>query len=145
MKNNLILFTFMFVAISAFAQKKVTWENLSKVKFEEKYFPAYDEYFLYPKFDKSIQDINGKTITIEGYFLDVASGSNTFILSLNPMASCFFCGAVGPETAMELHFKDKPKLRTDDYVRVTGIFKLNADDVDHLNYILENCIAEKIN
>lgn len=57
------------------------------------------------------------------------------------MSSCFFCGVGGPETAIELEFKNKPIFKTDDIITVTGTLKLNQDDVEHFNYILTNCKA----
>lgn len=57
------------------------------------------------------------------------------------MASCFFCGMAGPETAIELQFDLKPTFRTDDIVTVTGILKLNDEDVKHFNYIITNSKA----
>ncbi|WP_341220585.1 homoserine dehydrogenase [Polaribacter atrinae] len=60
------------------------------------------------------------------------------------MSSCFFCGVGGPETAVELHFKNKPNFKTDQIVAVTGILKLNRDDVEHFNYILTDCTGTLI-
>lgn len=60
------------------------------------------------------------------------------------MSSCFFCGQGGPETAVELHFTDKSNFKTDNIVTITGILKLNRDDVDHFNYILTNCKGKLI-
>ena len=55
------------------------------------------------------------------------------------MAACFFCGVGGPETAIELQFKNKPNFKTDEIVAITGTLKLNKDDVEHFNYILIRC------
>ena len=47
------------------------------------------------------------------------------------MASCFFCGVGGPETAIELQFKTKPTFKMDDIVKITGTLELNRDDIYH--------------
>ncbi|GAB1856881.1 hypothetical protein MHTCC0001_17170 [Flavobacteriaceae bacterium MHTCC 0001] len=127
------------------AQKKITWEDLSKVTFTEQYFPAYDQNFLKPTFSDSVKALEGKLVSITGYFLNVDPSGKLYILSKGPMSSCFFCGVGGPETAMELQFVSKPKFKTDNIIKVTGKLKLNADDVDHFNYILTECKGELVN
>lgn len=138
MKNK-ILIAFIFFTSLCFGQQKITWEDLSKVTFTDKYYAEYDDYFLFPKFSKSVQDLEGKTVTITGYFLHIAPAEKIYMLSKGPMSSCFFCGVGGPETAIELELKTKPEFKTDNIVSVTGKFKLNDSDVDHFNYILTNC------
>ncbi|MDG3582739.1 hypothetical protein [Galbibacter pacificus] len=139
MKNNKILWCLLLCTFLCSAQQKVTWEDLGAVNYSEKYFSAYDSYFLYPHFEKSVKALEGKRITISGYFLNIAPDEKIYILSKSPMASCFFCGMAGPETAIELHFTFKPKFATDELVTISGILKLNADDVEHFNYILTDC------
>ncbi len=56
----------------------------------------------------------------------------------------FLCGVGGPETAVELQFRSKPNFKTDAIVEVTGVLKLNKDDVEHFNYILKNCAGKII-
>jgi hypothetical protein len=137
MIKNIIQFTLILLtSFASLAQKEITWQDLAKVKFEEKYFPAYGEYFLYPHFLPSVKALEGKKVTITGYFLNIDPQGKMFILSKGPLSSCFFCGVGGPETAIELQFTSKPSFKTDNIVTVTGILKLNNDDVDHLNYIL---------
>src|SRR5690606_25588238 len=115
------------------------WWGLSRIDYTEKYFPSYGENFLYPKFSEHLKALEGQKVYITGYFLDINPRGKLFILSKNPMASCFFCGMGGPETAVEVQFKHRPNFKTDDIVSITGILKLNADDVQHFNYILTEC------
>ena len=68
-----------------------------------------------------------------------------FLLSKNPLASCFFCGGAGPETVIEVYFKEKPPYKTDDVVEITGKLQLNVDDVSKANYILNNSTGKAIN
>lgn len=141
MKNNFLAFFVFFCSYFSYAQQDISWQDLSHVKFTDKYFPAYDESFLYPEFLPPVLQLAGKQITIKGYFLNIAPEQEIYILSKGPMSSCFFCGVGGPETAIELHFKEKPKFKTDQIIAVTGTFTLNQDDVEHFNYILTNCTA----
>ena len=136
--NNRILFILLFVCGISFAQKEITWFDLSKVKFENKYIPEYDDYYLFPNFSAPVKALDGAEVTITGYFLDIDPKGEIFVLSKGPMSSCFFCGIGGPETAVEVHFKSKPSFKMDDIVTVSGIFELNSDDVDHFNYILRD-------
>ena len=142
MKNKILIVLSILSVSICFSQQKVTWEDLSKVEFTEKYLSVYDDYFLYPNFLAPLKALEGKQITISGYFLNVDPEGRIYILSKGPMSSCFFCGIGGPETAIELLFDSKPTFKTDDIISVTGILKLNADDVEHFNFILTECKGE---
>ncbi len=113
---------------------------MSKIKFKEKYFPEYDDYFMYPEFLPPVKALEGKQVTIKGYFLNIGgTEEKIYILSKGPMASCYFCGQGGPETTIELQFTNRPNFKTDAILTMTGILKLNRDDVEHFNYILVDC------
>ncbi len=145
MKTKLLI-AFLLLSYSlCFSQKKISWEDLSHVKFTEKYYPEYSGNFLYPEFSDSVKALEGKEISIIGYFLNIDPRKNMYVLSKGPMSACFFCGIGGPETAMELQFTSKQNFKTDTIVIVTGILKLNADDVEHFNYILTNSKASTLN
>lgn len=144
MKNKILILLLTFTVSFCFSQQKVTWDDLAKVKFTEKYFPAYESDFLYPEFSSSVKALEGKRISVAGYFLSIDPDKQVYILSKGPMASCFFCGVGGPETAIELQFDSKQKYTTDTVLVVTGTLKLNADDVEHFNYILTDCTATTI-
>ncbi|MCB4809112.1 hypothetical protein LG651_12710 [Tamlana sp. 62-3] len=139
MKNKILIALFLITSATSFGQKLITWEDLSEVKFVEKFFPIYDDVFLVPEFSESIKALEGKRITITGYFLHISPKDKLYMLSKGPMSSCFFCGVGGPETAIEMQFEDRQNLKTDDIVSVTGKLTLNADDVEHFNYILSEC------
>ena len=142
MKNKIIILLIGLSSVVSFAQRKITWDDLAKVKYEEKYFPDYGEYFLYPDFSDSVQALNGTKITVTGFFLDMDPSGQIFILSKGPLSSCFFCGVGGPETAIELRFNKKPDFHMNDIVSVTGTLRLNKEDVEHFNYILTDCVGE---
>ena len=145
MKNKIIMTLILLSCFVSFAQMKITWKDLSKVKFVEKYFPDYEEYFLHPYFSSSVKILDGVKITITGYFLDIDPRGKLFILSKGPMSSCFFCGVGGPETAMELQFSSKPSFKMNDIITVTGILELNDSDLEHFNYILANSKGKIVN
>lgn len=139
MRNKIFFFVFIASCFCGFSQQEITWDDLSKVTYTEKYFEDYDDYFLYPEFLSPVKTLEGKRLTIKGYFLNIFPEEQLYILSKGPMSSCFFCGQGGPETAIELQFSDKPNFKTDNIVAITGTLKLNKDDVEHFNYILTGC------
>ncbi len=128
-----------------FSQQKISWKDLAQVKFKEKFFPAYGEYFLCPIFLPSVKALEGKQVTITGYFLNIDPKGELYILSKGPMSACFFCGVGGPETAMELQFTSKQTFKTDAIVSITGTLKLNTNDVEHFTYIMMGCKGQLIN
>lgn len=135
-----VVFTVSFVR----AQKELSWEDFADVNFEPEYIEKYGAHFLMPTFGESIKAYDGAQVAITGYFLDISGNGDVFLISQNPMASCFFCGAAGPETIIEVHFKEKPSFKTDQIVKVTGALKINTDDVDHCNYILEKASGQLV-
>ncbi|KAA1242384.1 hypothetical protein [Aquimarina sp. RZ0] len=141
-----ILLSLIFISIPfhLIAQQKLSWEDLEEVSFHDVYNVHYDDYFLKPTFGPIIKSYEGSKITISGYFLDFSYEEEFHMVSRNPMSSCFFCGGAGPETIVEVIFKNKSNYKTDQVIEVTGILELNAEDVDHCNYILKEATAKLI-
>lgn len=144
MKNKILIVFTVLCSVLSFSQQKVTWDDLAKVKFTEVYVSEYESLFLFPKFSDSVKALEGKEISITGYLLSIDPESELYILSKGPMASCFFCGVGGPETAIELQFNSRQNFSTDTILTVTGTLKLNDDDVEHFNYILTGCKATRV-
>ena len=127
----------------------MTWKELS-IAYRNEIFPKEGgdkkttfEYQTNLNNDKktlSLKDIEGKKITVRGYFLDLGADSMWYMLSRFPFENCFFCTGVGPETVIELgEFQNnKSKFKTDDIVTVTGNLYLLKDG-DEYFYILKNC------
>lgn len=130
-----VFFAFGFVVEEPM---KLTWKFLTQVKFNKKLNIEVGEYFLYPTFGKNVLVLNGRQVSIKGYMIPIDVKSGLYVISANPMASCFFCGASGPESLIELNFKKKGlHFNTDDVRTIKGIFKTNEADIDHLNYIID--------
>jgi len=106
----LLIFYLMVQGVSA--QTEVTWEDFGDVNFEPEYNEKYDVHFLMPQFGEKIKSFNGKEVKVRGYFLDISGTGEVFLISSNPMASCFFCGGSGPESIVEVTFKDPPPFKT---------------------------------
>ena len=144
-KKFLTLVLLIIFCALATAQEQLNWDDFADVSFKPVYSAIYDTNFLKPTFGDAIESYRGKEVSIQGYFLDITGSGDIYLLSRNPMASCFFCGGAGPETIIEISFEKSPPFHTDQVIRVTGILELNADDVDHCNYILTKAKGYLVN
>lgn len=122
----------------------LTWSKLENIDFTEKYVKEVEGYMLFPKFTDELKKLNGKQVTVEGYVVPVDKTGSMVALSANPYAACFFCGKAGPASVMTIKLKTKnPKYKIDDYVKFTGILRLNDSDIKEFYYILENAAEIK--
>lgn len=137
--HRLTLLILCFFIKYGYSQTEIDWGTLSDVSFSDVYMDEVDEYFLYPHFGPNVRELEGKEIIIRGFVLAIDPTDNYYILSKGPFSSCFFCGVGGPETIIELEMKSKSKVFImDEVVTMQGTLKLNADDIYHCNYILQD-------
>lgn len=142
MKKNILIITALFFVKINYAQNN-TWNTLlDDIKVRYIYSPKYKGYISKPKFGDKLLALDGKVITLRGFFLPTDLTGKVFILSYNPSNMCFFCNGAGIESIIELYPKEDEirlfkRLETDDYFEVKGRLRLNADDFDHLIYILD--------
>jgi hypothetical protein len=100
-------------------------------------------FVLEPQFGAKVNALKGKEVSLTGYMIPVDVDANYYVLSANPFASCFFCGQAGPESVVSVKFKKVTKrFNTDDRLTISGIFTLNTDDINELNYIIDKAEAE---
>lgn len=116
----------------------IGWKDLQDVRFKKKFNKQENMFFLYPEFGERVKALEGKEIQIRGYMIPVDPSENVFVLSANPMAACFFCGGSGPESIIQLKLKQPRRFATDEIWIVKGTLKLNADNLEELNYVLIN-------
>lgn len=143
MKQLILFFGALTVCISTFSQTKPdAWSIFAKTKFEPKYYEKIGEYLFYPDFPADLKALEGKEITVEGYYVPFAPEDGEYIIiSKYPMSQCFFCGGAGPESIAEVNFAKQPsKFSVDDLITVKGKLKLNTDDMDHVNFIVEQAV-----
>lgn len=144
MKRSLLLIACLclLAAGRVFAQKPDSWNDFAKTKFEPKYHEKLGEYLFYPSFSAELKALEGKEITIQGFYVPFAPEDGEYIIiSKYPMSQCFFCGGGGPESIAEVNFAKNPgKFQVDDLITVKGKLKLNADNVDHVNFILDQAV-----
>lgn len=142
MKQILLPVFSILLTTVAYSQKADAWSLLAKTKFEPKFDEKLGEYLYYPTFTADIKKLEGKEITLEGFYVPFApEGDDYIIISKFPMSQCFFCGGGGPESVAEVNFlKDPGRFQVDDLITVRGKLKLNADDLDHINFILTDAV-----
>ncbi|RYD94258.1 MAG: hypothetical protein EOP54_17835 [Sphingobacteriales bacterium] len=118
----------------------LNWKLLSQIKYVKKPSPDYPEGVMYPVINPTLKAKNNKTIVMSGFIIPI--DNKTYALSKNVFASCFFCGQAGPETIMGIKFKVAgTKLKTDQYVTLSGTFRYNENDVDDWIYHIENAVV----
>lgn len=133
-----LFFLVFFAGESVYAQTENFWHTLAQVSFKNsKDQHGYDVEL--PIFSKYLKSFNGKKVSIKGYVipLDEVGGSGKFMLSSLPFNLCYFCGAAGPETVVEVETTEKVKFSTKQIV-MEGIIVLNETDPDHHIYMLKN-------
>ena len=143
-----LILSLLFLSASAIAQPSTVedgWTVFAKVRFTEKFYKEFDEYYLTPLFDTKIRFREGKEFTLKGHFLPFdLDEKNVVIISKHPYSMCFFCGGAGPESVAEIRFLSKhPKFKADQIISVTGKLKLNEKNIDHVNFILEEAVLNK--
>ena len=133
----------MALPLTIWAQTNLTWEQLADVKFKKRFFEEQGQKYLVPEFGKIPKAHEGQEVTVSGYIIPLSA--ELYALSKNPYAACFFCGAAGPETVVELQLKPKAmnRYKMDQQMAFTGTLRLNDSDVYHFNYILEDAEPAK--
>lgn len=135
----------LFVISFFFFPQSSEWELLSTVEI----VVGYDEFMgteiEKPKFPDQLINREGTKVTLEGFIIPMEQETKQdyFVLSRFPFASCFFCGAAGPETVAEVYAVQEFEY-TDEKIRVVGKLRLNDDDPLHLFYVLDDSVVEKV-
>lgn len=122
------------------------WEVFLKLTYEIKFDERIDDIAYIPKFTPEIRKYEGKEIELKGYILPhdltkTAKGmtgkGEMFMFSAFPAATCFFCGAAGPESVMEV-FPKKPIPYSKHVVKIKGRLELNDKDFLRMSYIIKD-------
>lgn len=128
---------------NVFFQDTLTWKQLSVIRFVSKKHPTYGE-ISFPVVNDNLKKLGNKKVVIKGFIVPI--DSKNYAISKNVFASCFFCGKAGPETIAGLKFKGNlPKLKTDQYVIVQGVFRYNEDNADDWIYNIDDVVIVKGN
>jgi hypothetical protein len=124
-KLALILLINLFT--KSYAQERLTWNTFERLNFEEVYEPTTASWVQVPVWTEELKQWDGKFVKITGYIIALDAINGQYALSAFPFSSCFFCGAAGPESVLELDLNKKEKYLTDDVITFNGVLELNAD------------------
>jgi hypothetical protein len=119
--------------------KSGLWDTLRDIKYEKE-----GVYGHVPLFTAKHKPLHGKYVRVEGYMHPIESTElqKWFMLSYFPSSSCFFCGAAGPETAIEVKSPKGVMYKRDKRITLRGKLFLNYDEPERLFYILEEAVQE---
>ncbi len=135
--HKYFIFFFLFISKLSFSQIEISWQDLEDVEFSDMYIDSIGESVLWPHFGFNVRELDEKEVSLSGYILAIDPDKHYYVLSKGPFASCFFCGAGGPETIVELSLKsDKHSFYMDEFATIRGVLKLNTDDIYRCVYIL---------
>lgn len=119
----------------------LNWKLLAEVKYVKKPDKLYGE-IEWPIISTKLKTYNGKRIVMSGFVIPIDNTS--YALSKNVFASCFFCGKAGPESIAGIKFRDKKtRLKTDTYVTLEGVFRVNDKDAEDWMYHIEDAVIVK--
>ena len=138
----ILFILFFWLGTVARGQTVLDWSDLSQgiswaLSSPEEIFAGFQR----AQFSPEMKALEGKQVVITGYLLVLDGNQSVYLLSKNPMASCFFCGNGGPETVVDLHFAQKPSYDMDDLLSVQGTLHLNEKDPNACYYRIENADA----
>lgn len=138
LRHLLVCIGMVIVPALLSGQQTITWDQLTDVKFSKKYDADLGIELLQASFGESVKALDGKEIIIRGYIIPLDPLGTQYVISRNPMASCFFCGGSGPETVAELRLAPKSIRRyaTDEVLTFKGKLMLNASNSESLNYVI---------
>ncbi len=116
-------------------KKENVWKTLSKITYKKQYNEIMGFKVDVPVFSKEILALDGKVVEVKGYIIPVEGykSHKEFIFSAFPYNMCFFCGGAGPETVMEVEAMDPVKFKSE-AIKLRGVLKLNADDINNLMF-----------
>ena len=140
--NKLLYIIIFLFSSNMFSQIDIDWLMLRNVYYMSEFREDVSEYIQVARFGESVESLDNKEVRITGYMLTLSPDEGIFVLSENPYADCFFCGFGGPESAIELRLNPGyDKFFMDDLVTVTGVIRLNRDDISTGVYVMDNAVA----
>lgn len=123
--KKLILLAVVLICNTSEAQIKIKWSTFERLQFEELFDEESAAWLIAPIWTEDLKELNGKKVKITGYIIALDVLGDEYALSAFPFASCFFCGASGPESVMELSLDTKTKYLTDEVHTFVGTLRLN--------------------
>lgn len=120
------------------------WETMEDFIMKNKFDKETQQFTRLPKFGKNLLKLDGKKIYLQGYIIPADMTKGRMTLSKFSYSSCYFCGAAGPETVIEIVAKNPIIYRMDKPIILEGTLRINRTTEDReydpfrLLYILED-------
>jgi hypothetical protein len=126
------------VSTIARAQNQNFWQVLAEVGFQTRK-DASGTIIETPVFSKNLKSFNGKKIKLKGFIIPIneVGDQDKFMLSSLPFNVCYFCGAAGPETVVEVECDESVRFNTK-AIWIEGYLYLNDSDPDHHMYVIKS-------
>lgn len=124
------------------AQRMLNWPDLADVQFSEKFSNSLGIKYYQANFGEDLKAMEGEEVMIMGYLIPLDALGETYALSKNPYSACFFCGAAGPETVVELRIKAEyiQRYQTDERRAFKGRLQLYESSLEQFNYVLLDAV-----
>jgi hypothetical protein len=120
------------------------WDIMTDVSIKAKFNPLTENFDNTPTFGKKIIKLDGKQLFLKGFIIPADLTKGRMTLSKFSYSSCYFCGAAGPESVIEIVAKNPIIYRMDKPISLQGTLRLNRTtetneyDPFRLLYILED-------
>jgi hypothetical protein len=113
------------------------WPILAKLTYKKEYDALLGIKVDKPVFSSELRALEGKVIRLKGYIIptDGYKSHKEFVFSAFPYSSCFFCGAAGPETVLEVMARQAIPY-TSEPIEIQGVLHLNSKDINRLMFQL---------
>ena len=139
-----LIFVLLIVAATTYlpAQRMLNWPDLADVTFSEKFSNSLGMKYYQASFGEDLEAMEGEEVILMGYLIPLDALGETYALSKNPYSACFFCGAAGPETVVELRIKAEfiQRYQTDERRAFKGRLQLYESSLEQFNYVLLDAV-----
>lgn len=116
--------------LSAQEATDLPWSTFERLKFTEVYVEEVDSWLPVAEWTNDILALEGKRYRMTGYVIALDVLNNSYALSAYPFSACFFCGAAGPESVMNLELAKESEFITDEVRTFEGVLKLSSDPME---------------
>jgi len=119
------------------------WSYMLNTKLEKAYSDTLGMDVSLPLFSDTLQWLNHKIVTVEGFYIpvDETGDADIVVLSAFPFSQCFFCGKAGVESIIDVMPSEKlGSIKMDQKIKMRGRLKLNREDFNYLIFMLEDAV-----
>ena len=113
--------SFSSIATAQKSKKDINyWDVMADVSIRPQFNPFTETFDNTPTFGKKVLKLEGKEIHLTGFIIPADLTKGRMTLSKFAYASCYFCGAAGPESVIEIEAKNPIIYRMDKPISLKG-------------------------